>query len=684
MRIRYFLASFLFLSIPAGSLGSEEDSFFRKYPVPSEEYLLPSRPIDIAIDFVSCSQLSSLPDELSGLVQSISESHYLDDYSVFKPTLERFADQKNEVATVLLAAMWDEGSFGESNDDLAASLLKSSEPDASGFYLSWYSQIWYDLSEPGPGRSAVTDELVEIMLKFLEREPENTYVNARLGHFYGFLEEAPTDREATLSFLNQAILKCEKNSGAKSLLGRALVYMKPDDSEEQRRAAKLIASGAESGRIGLLEEHANYLYDQGDEERAAALALYEKAAGLGSTWSTLRAAEMHENGEGTQVNLSTANYYYRRSAHLGDWDASLRYAKSLRDGIGVPRDPSESLRYFDAALAGNEEFWFELPQTLELIGDKDSLERAYKIYSARATSEDDVSQRSVLQAQAGADRSKQRLLALENADTLRSANVKPNQSPSSRRFNVDLDFGDYHALLIGNEAYSDLPVLESARADAEDLALVLSEDFGFSTEVMINATREQILNRLNEYRFSLKPTDNFFLFYAGHGTYDSKTEEGFWQPIDAGPTDTNWISNDRITRTLRGFQSQNVMVVADSCYSGIVFRDGVQFSQSPSLDRSDYLRTMLEKKTRVAFTSGGLEPVIDAIPGERNSIFTASLIDRLKQTKGILTASEVFLSVSPLVSSAASSLGLSQTPEFAGIRRSGHEGGDFIFVPSPK
>ena len=126
------------------------------------------------------------------------------------------------------------------------------------------------------------------------------------------------------------------------------------------------------------------------------------------------------------------------------------------------------------------------------------------------------------------------------------------------------------------------------------------------------------------------------------------------------------------------------MVVADSCYSGIVFRDGVQFSQSASLDRSDYLRTMLEKKTRVAFTSGGLEPVIDAIPGERNSIFTASLIDRLKQTKGILTANEVFLSVSPLVSSAASSLGLSQTPEFAGIRRSGHEGGDFIFVPSPK
>ena len=52
---------------------------------------------------------------------------------------------------------------------------------------------------------------------------------------------------------------------------------------------------------------------------------------------------------------------------------------------------------------------------------------------------------------------------------------------------------------------------------------------------------------------------------------------------------------------------------------------------------------MLEK-TRVAFTSGGLEPVIDAIPGERNSIFTASPIDRLNQTNGILTANEVFLS----------------------------------------
>ena len=129
------------------------------------------------------------------------------------------------------------------------------------------------------------------------------------------------------------------------------------------------------------------------------------------------------------------------------------------------------------------------------------------------------------------------------------AGIKPESTLST------LSFGNFHALLIGNEKYQNLSNLESAVQDASDLAVVLGQQFGFETRTLLNATREEILETLNDYRYALEEEDNFFLFYAGHGTYDDETDEGFWQPVDAGDTDSNWISNDRITRTLRGFKS---------------------------------------------------------------------------------------------------------------------------------
>ena len=223
--------------------------------------------------------------------------------------------------------------------------------------------------------------------------------------------------------------------------------------------------------------------------------------------------------------------------------------------------------------------------------------------------------------------------------------------------------------------------LKSAARDADDLATVLGEIYGFETRTLINASRSQIIDALNEYRYSLLEEDNFFLFYAGHGTYDEETEEGFWQPVDAGETDANWMSNDRITRTLRGFKSRNVMVVADSCYSGVVFREEAPKRAQSYDSNTEYFRQLLEKKTRVALTSGGLEPVMDTLPGTRNSIFSGALISTLRNSNAITTAQQLFMEISEEVVSTASSMGLEQTPEYAGLRRSGHDGGDFLFVP---
>ena len=93
------------------------------------------------------------------------------------------------------------------------------------------------------------------------------------------------------------------------------------------------------------------------------------------------------------------------------------------------------------------------------------------------------------------------------------------------------------------------------------------------------------------------------------------------------------------------------------------------------------LQGLIEKKTRVALTSGGLAPVADNAAGGQNSVFASALIKVLDSTSRPITATELFSRVRTEVSSTNALLGFDQTPEFSSLLQSGHEGGDFVFVP---
>ena len=125
------------------------------------------------------------------------------------------------------------------------------------------------------------------------------------------------------------------------------------------------------------------------------------------------------------------------------------------------------------------------------------------------------------------------------------------------------------------------------------------------------------------------------------------------------------------------------MVVADSCYSGVLLRgsDLGGFQAASETDRREYLQRLLEKKARVALTSGGVEPVADGLAGENESVFTGAFLRVLEGSQEALSGQEIFLKVSEEVVRVSAAAGIRQTPEFAGILQSGHDGGDFIFVP---
>ena len=179
----------------------------------------------------------------------------------------------------------------------------------------------------------------------------------------------------------------------------------------------------------------------------------------------------------------------------------------------------------------------------------------------------------------------------------------------------DLNYGDYYALVIGNNRYEHLPELRTAINDAQSVANVLEIDYGFEVTVLENADRSQILKAISVLRSKVGDQDNVLIYYAGHGSLDEAADEGFWLPTDASPEDpSNWIATDRIVGQVRAMQAKHVMVVADSCFSGSITR-GFKIEQRAP----DWLETIVNKKSRTVLTSGGLEPVLDSGGGRKLS-----------------------------------------------------------------
>src|SRR5690606_13588306 len=132
--------------------------------------------------------------------------------------------------------------------------------------------------------------------------------------------------------------------------------------------------------------------------------------------------------------------------------------------------------------------------------------------------------------------------------------------------------------------------------DATAVAQLLRNRYGYETNLLLNATRFDILSALNEMRETLTKDDNLLVYYAGHGEISADGKQGYWIPVDGQPgVATTWISNGAISEILDTMQAKKVLVVADSCYSGAMTRSSVPTFDSavmPPDKWAEWVRTM--------------------------------------------------------------------------------------------
>ena len=189
-----------------------------------------------------------------------------------------------------------------------------------------------------------------------------------------------------------------------------------------------------------------------------------------------------------------------------------------------------------------------------------------------------------------------------------------------------------------------LQKLDTPVNDANAIAKVLHDHYGFRNTLLLNANRYQILSAINKLREDMTDKDNLLIYYAGHGTLDRVNMRGYWQPVDAEESNTaNWISTFDITDLLNVMSAKGVLVIADSCYSG-----AMTLSSVPNLaaglseeKRLQAFKQISSKRSRTVLTSGGLAPVLDG-GGDGHSLFSKALLDMLENNHDIVEGLKLY------------------------------------------
>ncbi len=97
------------------------------------------------------------------------------------------------------------------------------------------------------------------------------------------------------------------------------------------------------------------------------------------------------------------------------------------------------------------------------------------------------------------------------------------------------------------------------------MADVLKKSYMFNdiyTMTNEEATRKNILDKLDWLSKHLTKDDNLLIFYSGHGQYNKILNKGFWVPSDATSNSVaDYISNSDLKTFIGGIPSKHTLLI---------------------------------------------------------------------------------------------------------------------------
>jgi hypothetical protein len=222
------------------------------------------------------------------------------------------------------------------------------------------------------------------------------------------------------------------------------------------------------------------------------------------------------------------------------------------------------------------------------------------------------------------------------------------------------------ALLVGNNAYQNVPMLKAAVNDARILATVLQR-LNFSVVVAENQSRSAMSQTLLAFDKAIEPGDTALFFFAGHG-FEIRGQN-FLVPTDVpavGEGQEELIRDaaypaDRIVERLQARGARTAILVLDACRDNPFEQPGGR-----GLKGAGGLAAMTPAEgVFILFSAGAKQVALDGLSqGDRdpNSVFSRNLVREL-QVPG-LTLVQIAKRTQLDVKQMAATVGRDQTPAY--------------------
>ena len=230
-----------------------------------------------------------------------------------------------------------------------------------------------------------------------------------------------------------------------------------------------------------------------------------------------------------------------------------------------------------------------------------------------------------------------------------------------------------YAVVIGVEKYRQpgIPAVDFAADDARTMYRYLTRAMGFDPKNVVlltddQATKTDFEKNLGSWlKNRVGPKSRVFVYYAGHGSPNPETGQGYLMPYEADPAyleDTAYPLA-KLYASLGKLPTKDVTVVLDACFSGQGGRSLIAKGTRPLVS---VVQSKAEPNTAV-LAAAGSNQVSASFPEARHGLLTYYLLAGLQgeadaKHDGQITADELIAYVRPAVERAAKLQNVEQTP----------------------
>ena len=232
--------------------------------------------------------------------------------------------------------------------------------------------------------------------------------------------------------------------------------------------------------------------------------------------------------------------------------------------------------------------------------------------------------------------------------------------------------GKQWAVFIAVDEYLQWGKLDHPVNDAREIKEILLQHYYIDEFIELynrDATASAIRRLFAELQDRVGVNDSVFVFHAGHGINETRTNSPAWIPYDGGTdiyAQSNWLYHTQIRSMLDSLRAQHVFLISDSCYSGNLLVRSRGEAQTIINIPAAYLQ-----KSRQVMSSGADERVNDV------SEFASRLKYVLERTQTPYITPDFILSQ---ITSAQTMRPLNTIPILGPIPESDHRlGGSFLF-----